>query len=259
MASLFQFSENEILQFALVLIRLSAFFMIWPLLGIETVPAPLKILFSLVVTMMVYPVIKTRLPNIGTHESQLAFMSLREAFIGFTFGLLSRGFLNALKMAGELISTSIGLSSAQLYNPAMGSTSTPMDQLLFMLTGLVYLSIQGHHLFLVGAVDTFRVLPPGVLGFEARTFLQFTSIMSDLVIAGIRMSAPAVAAIFVVNVVMGVLGKTVPQINVLTTSLAVNLAVGLVVLFLALPSMLEEVPDILEQSAERVFQLVKAL
>ncbi|MGE0761702.1 MAG: flagellar biosynthetic protein FliR [Bdellovibrionales bacterium] len=259
MESIYRFSEPEILAFAMMLIRVSTFVVAWPIFGVESVPASVKILFALMVTFLIFPAVEWQNLTASFGSSQLIWLSVKEAFIGVMFGFLARMFLMATRVAGELVSLALGLSGAQLYNPAMGGMSSPLDQFFFALAGLVFLSINGHHLFLMGLVDTFRIIPMGPELLSMSPLLSIGEIVQDIVIIGIKISAPVMMSILVVNMVMGILGKTVPQINVLITSLAVNVLVGLVVLILALPLMVGEVPDLLETSANRLFQIVKAM
>lgn len=258
MVSVYRFSEPEMITFALMLIRLSAFVVSWPVFGIDLVPGPLKILLALVLGFVVFPTLHWQGLEVNFESSSLIWMALREAFIGVVLGFLARMFLMATQIAGDLISLSIGLSGAQMFNPAMGGQASPVDQLLFALTGLIYLSINGHHLFLTAIVDTFRIIPigPGLLSTSA--LLGFGDLVQEIVSIGIRLSAPVVIAILIVNLVMGVLGKTVPQINVLITSLAVNILVGMFVLMLAIPVMVDQMPEILETSASQVFRIMKS-
>ncbi len=259
MESVYRFSEPEILAFAMVLLRLSAFVVAWPIFGVETVPAPVKILFALVLSLVVFPVIDWKDLQADLLSSSLIWIATREVFIGLIFGFLARLFLMATRVAGELVSISLGLSGAQLFNPAMGGMSSPLDQFFFTLAGLFFLAINGHHLFLMGIVDTFRIIPISPALLSTAPFLTIGEIVQAIIVVGIKISAPVMLSILVVNMVMGILGKAVPQINVLITSLAVNIVAGLVVLILALPMMVGEIPELLETSTHHLFQIVKGM
>lgn len=259
MESVYRFSEPEMMAFVLVLLRLSTFVVAWPIFGVESVPSSVKILFALMLSILVFPVVDWHGAADAIKSNNLIWLGVREAFIGILFGYIARMFLMATRVAGELVSLAMGLSGAQLYNPAMGGMSSPMDQFLFALTGLFFLSINGHHLFLMGIVDTFRVIPLGPELLSVKPLLSIGEMVQDIIVIGIKISAPVMMAVLVVNIVMGVLGKTVPQINVLITSLAVNVMCGMVILIIALPLMVGEIPDLVEVTAQRLFSIVKAM
>lgn len=258
MVSVYRFSEPEIITFALMLIRLSAFVVSWPVFGVELVPAPVKILLALIMALAVFPTINWHGIEVGFDSSSLIWMAIREAFIGVALGYLARMFLMAIQIAGDLISLSIGLSGAQIFNPAFGGQSSPIDQMFYALAALVYLAINGHHLFISAIIDTFRIIPISPNTLSAQGLIGIGAMVQEIVSIGIRISAPVVISILMVNLVMGVLGKAVPQINVLVTSLAVNALVGFVILIIALPIMVDQVPDVLEISSAQIFKMLRS-
>lgn len=258
MEAVYKFSEIEIVSFAMVLIRISCFIVVWPIFGVETVPNSIKVLLALVLTLAVFPVLPRAIGVNDFGSPLLITMVIKEVFIGITFGFVARAFFMATRVAGELISLSVGLSGAQLYNPSMGGQTTPMDQLIYMLAALLYLAIDGHHLLLTGLVDTFRLIPIGPQMVNLKSLQQIGAVLQEVISIGVRISAPVLISILMLNLVMGILGKTVPQINVLVTGLAVNLIVGLVVMIVALPHMMGEMPNLMENGFHRLFQLMRS-
>lgn len=258
MGNLYNFSEIELVVFALVLLRVSAFVAAWPVLGVETVPAPIKILFALTLTTVIFPVINKPDLSVNLSSGQLIWLALRETFLGVCMGMLIRMMFTATRVAGDFVSLSIGLSGAQIYNPAMGGYGTPIDQFFLIMLSLFYLAIDGHHLFLTGLVDSFRVIPLGPALLSASSFREIGSLVQEVMIFGIKISAPVIFAILLVNFVMGILGKAVPQINILVTTLSVNIAVGLVVLIVALPVIVSEMPNLIEESAAQLFKTLRS-
>lgn len=258
MEQVYRFSEPEIIAFAMVMLRISAFVVTWPIFGVESVPAPVKVLFALLVTLIVFPVVEWRSIQADFDSPMLIWLAIKEVFIGLVFGFLGRMFFMAIRVAGEMISLSMGLSGAQMFNPAMGGQVTPVDTFFYSLAGLFFLAINGHHLFITGLVDTFRVVPLSQLNLSMMSFSGIGAFVQEIISIGIRLSAPVMIAVLVINLVMGILGKTVPQVNVLVTSLAVNIIVGFAVMIVALPMMMGEMPDLLEISAARLFQIMRA-
>jgi len=257
MEQVYRFNEFEIVAFFLVLLRLAAFVVVWPAFGVDTVPAPVKILFGFVLAVMIFPVVDWSKGQAGFESTQLIWMAVRETFIGLSIGFLARMFFYSIRIAGEMISVSIGLAGAQLFNPAMGGQVTPIDNFLYSLAILFFLAINGHHILLTGIFDSFRILPLGADLISMRAFADIGLFVQEIVTIGLKLSAPVMIAILLTNLVLGVLGKTVPQINVLITSLAVNIMIGLGVLILALPLMVWQMPDLLELTTTRLFQVVK--
>lgn len=130
MPSLYQFNETEILAFFLVLLRISAFLVTWPVFGVDSVPGPVKILLGLIIAVVLFPTVGWHAIQDTVGSEQIFWYAIREVFIGLAIGFLSRSFFYILSVAGQVISVSMGLSSIQLFNPAVGDRSSAFDQFL---------------------------------------------------------------------------------------------------------------------------------
>lgn len=258
MSELYSFSEPELLAFFLVLIRMSAFVVSWPAFGVETVPAPIKILFALVLSILVFPVVDWSQAQVALAENQIFWLGLREAFIGVSLGFIARLFFFAIRICGELISISMGLSGAQLFNPALGGQVTAIEQFQVILATLFFLAINGHHLFLTAIVDSFRVVPIKVEGINFSHMAAFGQAVQEVVSIGLKLAGPVLLSILFVNLCMAVIGRAVPQINVLITSLPVNIMIGFFVMIITIPLMLWQMHDILELTSTRMFQFLRS-
>lgn len=257
MVSLFDFNEYEMLAFFLVLIRISAFIVSWPVFDAPSVPAPVKILFALVISIMVFPTINYDGLPVDLLENRIVLLGIKEAFIGLSFGFLAKMFFFAIRIAGEIISVSMGLSSSQLFNPAMGGQMTTVENFKVIVASLFFLAINGHHLLLSGLVDTFRLLPLNLELINLDHLNAVGKFVSEIMIVGVKIASPVLISIFFVNMAMAIIGRTVPQINVLVTSLPVNIMVGFIIMFVSVPLLVWQMHDLLQLTTERLFALVK--
>lgn len=253
------FNETHVMVFGLIWLRMLSFIMSSAFLGSPSVNVPVKILFSVVLAMMVYPFTLVAVQDTSQISEQLILFSAREATVGIILGLLTRMFFFALSMAGELISMSLGLGSAQVYNPFLGSSGQVVEQFYSLLGMVIFLALNGHHLFVTALVQSFEIIPiahlslkVGGLGEVAQTFQQIFVIM-------IKMAAPIVITIFMVNVAMSIVGRAVPQMNVMVTSYPVTIMVGLVILIISLPLMSMEMTMLMETTSDQLFRLMRAL
>lgn len=257
MTEVYKFSEPQMLLFFLVLVRMSAFIVSWPVFGVETISAPIKILFSLVLAMMVFPTLKFNVEQQTIVSQSLMLMTAKEAVIGLLMGSLARFFFFAFQVAGELVSISVGLSSAQMFNPALGGQVSSIEQFYLAFATLFYLAVNGHHFLLSGLVDSFNLVPISAELLKTAELRNVSMFVSQIVQIGLQFSAPVLVSILVVNLVLGVIGKTVPQMNVLVTSFPVNILVGFGILIITLPLMMDEMGGFLEACTSGVFKMVK--
>lgn len=255
---IFQFSEIQILTFALIFLRITAFVFTWPIFSAETVPMPVKILLSLLLSICLFPVQSFNLPQelINDHIISLA---AKEIIIGLMIGFLTRLFFFAVNVAGELVSISSGLTSAQLFNPAMGSQTQVLEQFQFSLAAMLFLFLNGHHFLIGGLAQSFSIVPISMNEIKFDQFQNVAMLGQEILFMGLKLSAPVVGTILIVNVAMGVLGRAVPQINVFTTSLQVTIIIGLGVLFWTLPLLIPEMDVLIKQLTSHMFSFMKAI
>lgn len=257
MANFYDFNEIEMVAFILVFIRMVSFMVSWPVFGTTTVPSQTKVLLSLLIALMIFPVVDRSQVSVAFGSYELVFLVIKEVFIGVSFGFLGRMFFFCVSIAGQMASISMGISSSQLFNPALGSTSSSLEQFKVAIATLFFLAVHGHHVFLEGIVMSFGLVPLGMQGINLETFISVGGLAQQVMDIGIRLAAPVIVAVLFMNVAMAVIGRAVPQINVLVTSLPINILAGLVVLILMMPLFVWQMEGLVDSTAESVFKLLK--
>jgi flagellar biosynthetic protein FliR len=136
---------------------------------------------------------------------------------------------------------------------------TVVEEFELMLGGLFFLAFNGHHLFLQGLAESFHFVPIAKTSIQFVTLRDLSMIAQEIISFGIKLSAPVMGAILITNVAMGIVGRAVPQINVLVMSWPVNIMLGLMILFVSLPLFMLMLKENLNWNAETLFMLLKHL
>jgi flagellar biosynthesis protein FliR len=259
MLEVYHFSEIEILAFLLVLARISAFFVTWPVLSMGNVPAYVKVLFSLAVALILFPLVGWKTMDPQFLQNQFIFLIVKEVFVGVLMGFVARSFFFAIEAGGLMISDALGLSNAQILNPVADARTTVIEQFYMILVTMFYLLINGHHYFVAGLFKSFELVPVNQLTVSLMTLGHGGELVHAIVLMGLKLAAPIVISLFAMNIALGVVGRAVPQMNVLTTSLSVNVVLGLFLMFISLPMAISVLPSFLDEAVERVFIMLKAL
>jgi flagellar biosynthesis protein FliR len=256
------FNDIEILAFALVFLRVSSFLISWPVFSIYSVPAHLKVLLSLLISMVIFPVLDRHGLGGQGFEQNIAWLAGKEVLTGLCLGFMTRLFFFGVAIGGSFIATSAGLANAQIYNPVQGGQSTTVEQFYATIATLLFLALNGHHYFISGLVQSFDSIPLSISGTEialvVNKFSESGLILQSVTEAGIKIAAPVLVAAFLMNVVMGVIGKAVPQINVMVTSMPVNFMTGLMIMIVSIPVLIYELDRELYQFTEMFFRFMKA-
>lgn len=259
MESIYNYSLNEIVAFALVLLRVSGLIVTMPIIGNATVPASVKVLLSLSLTLVLFPQVGWKKLTIDADTFGLFSLAIKEIFVGLVMGTLARLFFHAISMAGQIMSVSLGLSAGQLMNPAIGEMSTAIDQFLVILASIFFLTINGHHVIIGGVFQSYNLVPLQELSVTVTGFGHLGEIVQSTMAIALKVSAPILVSILFLNVAVAIIGKAVPQINILITSLPINILSGLMVLIVCLPLLIWEMRSILEVTTNELFRLLKSM
>lgn len=256
---LYDLTEAQIIAFFLVFVRILAFFLTTPLFSMGNVPNSLRILFSMVCTFMLYPIINFDFVAEATFGFSLVALIIHEILAGLFLGFITQMLFFAVNMMGQLVSLSIGLANAQIFNPSAGTQTSIIDQFQVTLVALFYLAINGHHYFITGLVESFNLIPVSEKPFNSNVFTGFIDFTYEIIVIGLNLAMPVLIAVLMMNIAMGIIGRAVPQINVLITSLPVNILVGILVLLISLPLFFDEINTTLNFVTERLFEFMKAV
>lgn len=252
-------SEAQILLFALILLRIIAFVVSSAVFGSPTVSVPVKILLSLVLSVLLFPIAQAKGVDYSLVSDEIVLLAGRELLVGLVLGFLTRLFFFIVTMAGDLVSMSIGLGASQLYNPMLGSNGNAIDQFYSTLGTLVFLAIQGHHMLISGIAQSYDLIPVAALSFNAGPLAEIAAYGQIVLTMAVKMCAPVLVTILLVNLAMGILGRAVPQINVLITSMPVTIMIGASVVFVCMPLMIFEMNGLIEMTASKLFEVMKGL
>lgn len=256
-----QLTEIQILMFAMILLRMSAFVVSAAVFSSQSIAAPVKILFALVFTIAVFNPVATNVTLVRLHEMQgdLLLLGAREVAIGLVLGFMTRLFFFAISMAGEIVSISMGLGQAQIFNPMMGSMGNAMEQFYSVIATLVFLALNGHHIMIQGLVESFSIVPLAQLSFEVGSFAEVVMRVQNFFVMGIKIAAPIMVSMMILQFGIALLSRVVPQINVMMTSASITVLAGFVVLFISLPLLVMQMAGLMDFSLNEFLKFIKAI
>jgi flagellar biosynthetic protein FliR len=261
--NLFAFNESEIMLFFASFVRVTALFMMLPLFGDNNVPVIVRIFLAFTVNLIVYPVAAASGSSqiAGMLNSDLGIVSLtvKEALVGGIIGFTAKLFFDALGFAFAYIGMQMGFGMASVYDHQTETSTPVVSQLIMILATLLFLGLDGHHLFLKALVQSYEIIPVGelVVTKAIATYMMETGSMVFWI--AVKLSAPMALMIFLINCAFGVVSKAVPQINVLIVSFTVNILAGFLVIVLTLPVFGTSVGEVFQLMFDRMLNVMKIL
>jgi flagellar biosynthetic protein FliR len=141
----------------------------------------------------------------------------------------------AVQLAGELMDITMGLSMINVLDPMTNTQMPVMGNFLYILSLLIFFSINGHHMLLQAVMDSYALVPLGTAALTTTLSQALVGMATNLFIIGFKIAAPVLAAVFLTTVALGILNRAVPQMNVFVIGMPVQLAMGLFMVMVALP------------------------
>jgi len=220
--------------FGLYLARTSALVVAAPLLGTGTGFAAWRIALIVAVSFLLYSAIGAPLP---TNPAPLEYgvLVLREVLIGLFLAFVLHTVVVAVRVAGESIGTEMGFNMASQIDPVSNVQTPVITQFYEIFFFLGLLAVDGHHLLLRALERSFERAPIGEIAFSADASWLALSIFQQMFVAGLTIAAPVLVLLVLTSILIGLLTRMVPQINVMDIGFTARIAVGFVALLVFSP------------------------
>jgi flagellar biosynthesis protein FliR len=241
--------------FLLALTRILALLIQIPVLGGPLVPNRVKIGLGIFLALVLVP--WQPLPDTTVPIPWMGYpiFMLQELIIGSLVGFAARLAFASVQIAGDVMGIGSGFASAQIMNPTTGDTGSTIDQFVVMSSMLLFLVIDGHHLFLAAVQRTFIAapllapLPP----LSAEPLMRLTA---QLIAAGVSLALPVVGSLLLMDLALGLLARVAPQVNPYFLGLPLKVGMGIIALMLAMGILFPLISDLFRAIGPNMLKLM---
>lgn len=243
-----EFLNNIILYpFFITFIRISGMFLTLPLFSDKLISTPIKLTIALLLTLALSPIVSQYIPLQPTNVSVLALVIITELAIGILMGISARFFIYAVNIAGDFMSTLMGLQSSSMFDPSTGTNSTTLSKMLTLMALAAFLALDLHLYVIKAFIESYSIIPYNYNIDLGELSFAIISLVSKITILGIKIASPVVITNFLINIALGILNRLVPQVQVFFISMPLTMLVGVFILVLTVSSMIilftEEIED----------------
>ena len=233
---LFTLMQDHAAVFLLMLTRCSGVFLIAPFFGSMNIPMQLRAAASFVFALVLFPVVD----GLGILEAPssvlgFAIAVLGELFVGWLIGFVSYVCFSAIHMAGKVMDMQVGFAVVNVMDPTSGQQIPLIGSFLYNLGIIVFLVTNGHHMIITALVESFRAVPLLALHLNLSLPMLMVDFVNGIFLTGMKIAMPVTFAILLVNVSLGILARTMPQMNIFVVGIPMQLMVGVGVLAMLLP------------------------
>lgn len=243
--------------FLLVLVRTSGIFVMSPFFSSQNVPNTFKIGFAFIFSVLLTSFLD--ISQLNDVNSNYIVLIIKELFIGISLGYISYVFMSAFYVLGQIVDMKIGFGMVNVIDPQNRVQVPLMGNFYYILAFLLLLSTNGHHIFIKALVDSYGMVPIGEFSINQNIGFSFINILSTTFTIGFRLSAPVVAIIFVTDILLGIMSRTIPQMNVFVIGLPFKIIIGMLIIWLTIPIFGLSTDKVFNDMIETIYSFLKSL
>lgn len=248
-----------LITFILIFARISSFMITAPGFSLKQAPIVLKIGLSFFASVIVYSMIPEKI--IVGNMLILIILIIKEILLGIALGYVVQLIFSSVEMAGQFIDFQVGFSMGSVYDPSVGIQASNYGRLYYWIALILFFISDMHHLVLQNLIKSFEMVPITQATLNGTTVEGMVLLFVKMFEISFMLAAPVVLVAFVTDCVLGIVSRSVPQINVLMLGMPMKILISFFFVLLFLPNLIQLVinlfPDINRYMKEFLDSLVR--
>lgn len=236
--ALLHWTLDHILTLLVIMTRVGPLVFLMPIIGSSAVPTQVKVLFTLSFSLILLPVVPVSASLLPSTATGFLVLVAVEVAFGGILAFFARLVFDATDLAGQMVGISMGMGMAGTMDPEFGTQVSLVGTLWNIVAILIFLGINGHHLFFRTLVESFAWVTPGSITLGQATLKGVMQGVVQMFVLGVQIMAPAAVALFLSHVAMGIVAKTVPQVPIMLVAMPLNIGIGFLFVGLSLSYLL---------------------
>jgi flagellar biosynthetic protein FliR len=244
--------------FFLIFLRVAAILMSMPIINGNSIPVLFKFGLALSASIVLFPLLDLKVFPVLASLSGFVVGAIGEILLGVIIGMAVNLIFVGLQIAGQLSGYQMGMAIAEVIDPADGEQIPLLAQFFQIFAFLIFLTVNAHHWFLRALADSFHLVPP--LGFKLSGSLieQLMRVAGNMFVIAIQVGAPVITALLLTTIALGLVARTVPQMNVFFVAMPLKIMIGLMFVGFSLPYLSSFLNAVFRKLGDLIFVLLKA-
>jgi len=245
--------------FFLIFVRITSFVMIVPIFSYRTIPSTYKIGFSFFLTLLAYSTVYNLKIDF---DFFYLLLILKEIFVGLLLGWVVYVLFATFQTAGALLDMQIGFGLANIIDPQTGIQSPLLGNFKYILAILFFISIGGDHMLINGILSSFNLIKINSLSVSidnTEWFYFLVTNFTQMFLIAFQIVFPIISVLFLTDIVLGIISKTIPQMNLFVIGLPLKLFLGFFILLILLPGIFYVMKSLFVDIQVSLDQLMKLL
>ncbi|MBK5000705.1 flagellar type III secretion system protein FliR [Pseudomonas sp. S31] len=242
--------------FLLPLFRVTAMLMTMPIFGTKMLPTRIRLYVAVAITVVIVPALPP-LPEFDPLSLRGLLLCAEQIIVGTLFGLALQLLFQTFVIAGQIVSTQMGMGFASMVDPANGVNVAVVSQFMTMLISILFLLMNGHLVMFEILTESFTTLPVGD-ALVVNHFWEMAGRLGWVFGAGLLLILPAITALLVVNIAFGVMTRAAPQLNIFSIGFPLTLVLGMGIFWIGLADVLAHYQALSSEALQWLRELARA-
>ncbi len=253
------FSLPMIQGFLICLARVGAMVGSIPVFSGGQTPVQIRVALAFLFALVAWPVVESYMPAETYAPLELGVLVAKQTILGLMVGLLGQLVFMAAEFAGSLIGYQMGFAAANVFDPTTQRQVALISQFQGVLAILLFLALDVHHLFLEAIIASFEMLPPDSLNLSGGAVPYLVEVANHSLILSIKLVAPILALLVLSNLILGLMSRVFPQLNVFMLSFPLNIGISFIIMGLTFSVFAQTLSQEFVLLADRFLQLFNLL
>ena len=245
--------------FLIVLARVAGFLSAIPVFFAGQTPAQVKVGLTVSITLVLFPVMSPFIDLKDLTTVSFLLLVVSEVLLGLLLALMARFIFTSVQFGATVIGYQMGFAAANVYDPQNETQISLISQFQNVFAILIFFAINGHHVFLRTAVRSYEYLPPGQFNYSGNAIPYLFELASHMFQIGAQFSAPVLAVLLLSGLILGILARIFPQLNVFMLSFPLNIGISFTVIALTLSMLAMLISREFDQLGERILNIMTLL
>ncbi len=239
----------------LILVRITAFIVVCPGFSFKGLPNTLKVALSVSLSLMIYNLI----PDVEITQSFLLFFiwAIKETLFGLSMGYVTNLVFTTMEIAGQLVDFQVGFSMASVFDASMGMQASYYGKIYYWMSISVFFLLNMHHIIIETVIKSFDYIPLTVVNMGLFKVEGLVVLFAEVFELALNLAAPIIIVVLITDVVLGVISRTVPQINVLMLGMPLKAMVGFVITMFTFSWLMNAISNIIGLMPEHLYKFMK--
>lgn len=219
--------------------RISSFLILFPGISYKSLPGAIKVTISVAISYLVYMIT----PDIELIDSIFLFGLIigKEILFGLATGYIMQLIFAITEVAGQFVDFQVGFSMGNTMDPSMGTMASYYGKMYYWMSMAIFFILDVHHHMINAMIKSFEYIPIGMVEINQVPLESVLILFARIFELGLNLAAPMIVVVLMMDIILGIISKSIPQINVLMLGMPIKTAVGFIMTIFLLPWLIESI------------------